>query len=272
MGVCMKFTILTPTYNRAYCLHILYNSLVKQDYKDGFEWLVIDDGSTDNTREMIQSFQQEAKIDIKYHFTPNGGKHRAINVGAKFALGERLFIVDSDDYLLPEALSTAADWFDTIKAGTDFAGVVGLKGYDEKTMIGTTFQGNSLDILYYDRTLHNIYGDKAEIFYTDVLLKHKFPEFEGENFISEACVWTEIANNGLKLRFFNKIIYVANYLDDGLSYKSLELRKKNINGTLYTYKRLFSNKKLPFRLRIRYFLNYLRFYFFKLTKINNPEE
>ena len=98
-------TIFTPVYNRAYIISALYQSLCKQTSM-AFEWLVIDDGSTDNIKTVIQQFIDEAKIDIRFFSQPNGGKHRAINRGVSLARGSLFFIVDSDDYLEPEALET----------------------------------------------------------------------------------------------------------------------------------------------------------------------
>lgn len=96
-------TVFTPTYNRENTLARLYESLKEQTYKD-FEWLIVDDGSTDSTSSLIQKFQEENIIQIRYYYTSNGGKHRAINFGVKKANGELFFIVDSDDYVMPNVL------------------------------------------------------------------------------------------------------------------------------------------------------------------------
>jgi glycosyltransferase involved in cell wall biosynthesis len=96
-------TIFTPTYNRAYSLRRLYDSLCKQTSND-FEWLVVDDGSTDDTENLINSFIADGKVDIRYFKQANGGKHRAINFGVREARGELFFIVDSDDQVTPDAV------------------------------------------------------------------------------------------------------------------------------------------------------------------------
>ena len=96
-------TVFTPTYNRGYIIEKLYNSLVSQNYNE-FEWLIVDDGSTDQTQELISNFITKGFIDIRYFKQENGGKHRAINKGVKLAKGELFFIVDSDDYLSNNAL------------------------------------------------------------------------------------------------------------------------------------------------------------------------
>lgn len=96
-------TVFTPTYNRAYILNNLYQSLCRQSYGD-FEWLIVDDGSTDNTEGLIASWLDESKISLCYIKQPNGGKHRAINRGIQEANGNLFFIVDSDDYLADNAI------------------------------------------------------------------------------------------------------------------------------------------------------------------------
>ena len=98
-------TVFTPTYNRAYCLGNLFNSLCSQTYTD-FEWLIVDDGSTDNTKSLVEGFCCNSNINIRYVYQKNGGKHRAINRGVAEARGELFFIVDSDDTLPGDSLET----------------------------------------------------------------------------------------------------------------------------------------------------------------------
>lgn len=114
----MKLTILTPTYNRGYILNRLYESLLNQTDND-FEWLIVDDGSTDDTLNIVESFKKENKLKIRYIRQENGGKHRALNVGICTIESDWTFIVDSDDYLLPEAVH------EIFRTHQDFA-------YDEK--------------------------------------------------------------------------------------------------------------------------------------------
>lgn len=99
----MIVTILTPSYNRAHTLNRLYESLEKQSKKD-FEWLIVDDGSTDGTRDLVDKIKKDATITIKYIYKNNGGKHTAINEGVKIIETPLTFIVDSDDYLTEDAI------------------------------------------------------------------------------------------------------------------------------------------------------------------------
>lgn len=215
----MRFTIFTPTYNRRHTILKLYHSLQTQTFKN-FEWVVVDDGSLDNTEDLFSEIKQHNNFfDIKYIKTKNGGKHRAINLGLSYANGELFYIVDSDDYLLPDSLAIADKIERSIPDNLkiEFAGICGIKGFDNKTHIGSTFDGEYLDITSLDRPKYNIQGDKAEIFYTDILKKYPFPEFTNENFLTENIVWEKIAFDGYKLRFFNEIIMICEYRSDGLT-------------------------------------------------------
>ena len=215
----MRITVFTPTYNRGYIIENLYKSLKRQTYKD-FEWIVVDDGSTDNTEDLFKIFlQNDSEFSITYVKTENGGKHRAINKGLKIAKGELFFIVDSDDYLTDDALEKIDLVESTLsEVNGKFGGICGAKGFSANQIVGSTYNGDGfLDITMLERPRYKINGDKAEVFYTDVLRKYPFPEFEGEKFLTECVVWDKIANDGYKLRFFNDIIYICDYLPDGLT-------------------------------------------------------
>lgn len=255
-------TVFTPTFNRAYIIHKLYQSLKKQTFQD-FEWLVVDDGSTDNTENLFNDWLIEDNFfKISYFKTKNRGKHRAINFGVEFAKGDKFFIVDSDDYLIDNALNLVNKWFKTIEGKKqEFCGVSGNRGKNLKDIWGTTFEGEMLDCTYLESVKNNITGDKAEIYFTDILRKYKFPEFENEKFIQESAVWFEIANEGLKIRYFNEIIYISEYLGDGLSANSKKNWIENPRGIAYVLRQ--QNKY--------YHVSYLRklaqsFYYYKNVK------
>ena len=255
----IKITVFTPSYNRAYTITKLYRSLLKQSYKN-FEWIVVDDGSTDNTQELIQKFIQERLIKITYYKQKNGGKHRAINKGLDFAKGELFFIVDSDDYLTENALEVVWKGWNDIDNKKEFCGISGLRGFSTSQIVGNSHRDYILDCSILDyRYKYEIRGDKAEVFVTDILKENKFPEIDGENFISESIVWNCLGNKYL-MRWINEIIYICNYLDDGLSSKITPLRIKNIKGTLMLYK-LNLEYDLPFKYKFKNCINYYRFLF-----------
>lgn len=234
----MKITVFTPTYNRGYIIDNLFQSLKRQSYRD-FEWIVIDDGSDDNTEDMFQKYQcMDNGFPIIYKKVTNGGKHRAINKGVNLAQGELFFIVDSDDYLTDTALEQIINVEKSIpiEQKNEFAGVCGSKGCSENGFSNTFIEEKYLDITNLERSKYNIYGEKAEVFYTDILKKYPFPEIENENFITECVVWDKIAFDGYKLRFFNDIIYIFDYLPDGLTKQRTSIFDKNPKGYgLYLY-------------------------------------
>lgn len=236
-------TVLTPTYNRSYTLTRLYESLCAQTYRE-FEWIIVDDGSKDNTSELVASWNN-TKINLTYLKQDNGGKHRALNYGMQFVKGEYVFIVDSDDYLTKDALELVNSWIKQIDNDNSFAGVSGLRGYSVEQKIGSYPVGREyVDGTNLERKKLNLLGDKAEIYRTKLLKQYPFPEFKGEKFISECIVWDKLAEKGYKIRWFNKIIYIGEYLEDGLT-RSSNLAKNNFKGYTEVEKMNIRLKKFP---------------------------
>lgn len=225
-------TVFTPTYNRKDLIDRLYQSLLQQTQKN-FEWLVVDDGSTDDTEKIFEQLLSEQKpFSIRYIKQENGGKHRAINNGIKKASGELFFIVDSDDYLTENAVEKINQWIATLDGSHKWAGIAGLRGLTKNRVLGQRNTSSKfIDAKNSDRRKYNLLGDKAEVYFTDVLKQHPFPEIPGENFISEEIVWNAIARDGYYLRWFNEIIYICDYLDGGLT-KDNSKDKNNPQGRL----------------------------------------
>ncbi|MDM5332846.1 glycosyltransferase family A protein [Ureibacillus composti] len=241
----IQVTVFTPTYNRGYIIEKLYNSLKNQQCKS-FEWVVVDDGSTDDTMALFKEWEKKDHgFPIRYYYKNNGGKHRAINDGVKHANGRLFIIVDSDDYLTEDAIKMILEREVEIRAQGSFAGLGFNKGKDRKNIVGSTFRGKSIDATSIQRINHNITGDKAEVFYTNILRHYQFPEFPNEKFITENVVWYKIANDGYKIRWFNEIIYICEYLDDGLTSNANSLALNNFNGYTYTIKELLKYNLHP---------------------------
>lgn len=253
-----KFSIVTPTYNRGSLLKILYESLQEQTFKD-FEWIIIDDGSVDNTQKVVEGLIRKNEIKIIYKKTNNGGKHRAINYALNIANSELFFIVDSDDYLTKDSLEKILNIEKTIYNKKEFCGIAGLKAtFNGKLLTNKpNFKikdANSIDAFY----KYKLVGDKAEVFYTNVLKRYTFPEFVGENYITESILWNKIASDGYKIRWFNEIIYLAEYREDGLTNKALELSLKNPYGKAYFHNQE-SSFNIPLVWKIKHQANYYRF-------------
>lgn len=217
----MKITVFTPTYNRAYIIGNLYNSLKRQTYRD-FEWLIVDDGSTDNTEEIIAKWQKEGNdFPIRYYKKANGGKCRAINYGVDLAEGLLFFNVDSDDYLTDDALEKVAEWEEKLPKDGKYCGVVGNLGTSETETPNTpwpeSYRDANLLERYEEYSDKPIDGERAWVFYTDIQKKYKYPEFEGENFITPAVTWNRMAHDGYLVRIYDDIIWVYEYQPDGLT-------------------------------------------------------
>lgn len=246
----MNITVCTPTYNRAHLLNKLYTSLKKQNY-NSFQWIIVDDGSTDNTDEIVNEFIKENNINIRFIKKKNGGKHTALNIGIDNAEGELFWIVDSDDYIIDDALKYIWNKWCELKDKKDFAGLSALKGYENKKVIGTTVNEEYIDtdVLTY-RYKYRVLGDKSEVYRTDILKKYKFPEYREEKFLTEAVVWNRIANDGYKIRWFNKVIYICEYLEGGLTNTSDKNIMDSWQGTTLYYKELLSYKQVPLKDKI----------------------
>lgn len=165
-------TIFTPTYNRAHTLPRLYNSLLEQtDYN--FEWLIVDDGSTDNTYQMIETFDTK-KFNIRYIKQKNGGKHIASNVGLKAAKGEIFVVLDSDDWFYPNAVEVFNTKF---KENKDMKALITLDTYENGEVIGEKLPNiekvNWVDLRYKYKVRH----DKCYVFSTNIIRNMTFPQF-----------------------------------------------------------------------------------------------
>jgi glycosyltransferase involved in cell wall biosynthesis len=232
--------------------------LKEQTCKD-FEWLIVDDGSTDNTEETVLSWG-ESCFAIRYIKQPNGGKHRAVNHGVMEAKGELFFIVDSDDILTPNSIERILHHYDAIKDDKSFGGLCGLKAYynGEKVGDGEDFvilDCNSIDF----RFKYKMKGDMSEVIRTDVMREFPFPEFEGERFCSEFILFNRIATK-YKLRYFYEKIYLCEYLEDGLTAAIVKIRMKSPNASTLCYSELF-HYNIPFIQKVKAAINYWRFYF-----------
>ena len=216
-------TVFTPTYNRGYTLGDLYESLMCQTCFD-FEWLIVDDGSTDDTEAMVKGWLDNGRFAVRYEKKENGGKPSAINKGLKLAQCEYFWIIDSDDTVTPNGVETCIKWLESLPKDEKFAGAGGLRGDKNGGIIGTTFSGDYVDATTLERAQHNIGGDKSEVFFTSVIKQFPFPVFEGEKFVPEALIWNRIAKAGYKIRWFNEIVHITEYLDDGMT--------KNVDSNL----------------------------------------
>jgi len=228
-----KITVFTPTYNRAYTLPQLYNSLVRQTNQN-FIWLIIDDGSSDNTKELIEQWKDENKIIIEYLYQENQGMHGAHNTAYKNIDTELNVCIDSDDYMPDNAIEIILSFWKE-KGNKDVAGIVGLDANKNGKIIGTSIPNNikesSLNDLYYK---NNVKGDKKLVLRTEVVKKYPaYPIFEEEKFVPLGYLYNLI-DQDYKLLTLNKVLCVVEYLEDGSSLNILNQYRKNPKGFAFS--------------------------------------
>jgi len=254
-----KVTIFTPTYNRAYLLDRLYRSIQRQTFRD-FEWLIVDDGSKDNTEALVAGFIAEGNsFPIRYCKKENGGKSRAVNYALDLAEGELFFIMDSDDYLTDDALEKIVYWESTIEDKTQYCGVAGNRGTTETETPNVPLPGPYADCSVLEKYTGNtaLLGEHAEAFYTEIFRQFKYPCFDGEIFMTDCIAYDRMAAAGYKTRYFQDIIWIFQYLDDGLTRSASTIYVNNPKGYGLTLYERMKFIKAPLSRR---FMCYYSFY------------
>lgn len=211
------FTVFTPTYNRAHTLSRVYESLVAQTFTD-FEWLIVDDGSTDGTQELVGHWQIDTAFPIRYLRQENQGKHAATNVGVAEARGELFLTIDSDDAFVPHALERYHHHWTAIPAAERdrFSAVTALVADEHGRLIGTRFPRDPTDASALEiRYRYKVKADKAGFQRTSVLRDTPFPEIAGyRGLVPESLVWNAIARR-YQERYVNEVLKIAWRHDPG---------------------------------------------------------
>ncbi len=209
MDYTYQFTVFTPTYNRGHTLHRVYESLAAQTFRD-FEWLIVDDGSADDTCRCVSHWIEQADFPIRYLWQRNSGKHVAFNRAVREAKGRFFVPADSDDRFVPTALERFLFHWNTIPESRrrEFTGVACLCMTERGDVIGDQFpfdptDSDSLEISY----KYKVRGEKWGFHRTDVLRQFPFPEIPGVGFVPEGIVWNQIARK-YKIRFINEALRI----------------------------------------------------------------
>ena len=253
-----RLTILTPTYNRGRELRILAESLNEQIIK-GFQWLVIDDGSTDDTKNFINSVVSDGFI-IEYHYKENGGKHTALNYSHQYISGRFICIVDSDDMLTKDAVENIYQQLDLYEDDQSIGCISFQKALSDKVPLVHRVPDNPV---ISDHISFRLNGDRPgdcfEVVRTNVFKQYPFPVFPGEKFMSEGYLWTSIA---LKYNtvYMNKVIYICDYMNGGLTRSGRSMRMKNPRGGMVNCNTLLSaslKRGINFKLVIKEILLYI---------------
>jgi len=258
MNYAPFLSIVTPTYNRANLLSTCFESLKQQTDFD-FEWIIVDDGSTDHTAEIISGFQTEL-FPIVYVYKENGGKHTALNASFDHIRGEYVLILDSDDYLSADAVATVQAEWKNWKEEYEIAILTFLKGSAKNNPNCTAPVANTpVDILRYKRNIIHS-SDCCEVIRADILKRFPFPVFEGERFLSECALWNRVAKE-YKCVYVNQVIYICEYLEGGLTKSGRSLRIRNPKGGMYICN-LRMGRNNYFLQRVKYSLLYCCYGFF----------
>lgn len=231
-----KLTHFTPTYNREKLLHKLYESLLNQTNKN-FVWMIVDDGSVDNTKEIVEKWKKEKKINIEYFYKENGGKNSAMELAFEKCQTEYVCIVDSDDFLSNDATEVIYKYMPMCDKST--AGMVCRRAhYDLKPF--NECWGKEAEVLYFREIVekYNYTQDTCLIFKTDIVKNYHFPKIEGERFVTESVFYNQFLHD-YKLLAFPECVYLAEYQEVGYTSQGINLFFKNPKGYLFALKQNF---------------------------------
>lgn len=221
-------TVFTPAYNRAHTLPRTYQSLCRQTCKD-FEWLIVDDGSSDNTRELIEGWIKENYIPIRYIYQENQGMHGAHNTAYRNITTELNTCIDSDDYMPDDAVEKIISFWKE-KGSDNYAGIIGLDADIEGKLIGTSFPQNMVSTTLGDFYARGGRGDKKLVYRTDVIKKYpEYPIFEGEKYVSLGYKY-QLIDQDYELLALNIVLVNVEYQQDGSSMNMFRQYIRNPKG------------------------------------------
>jgi glycosyltransferase involved in cell wall biosynthesis len=229
------FTVFTPVYNRADTIHRVYESLSAQTFRD-FQWLVVDDGSLDDSAARVEEFAARADFPVRLIRKENGGKHTAINAGVREAEGELFLVLDSDDECVPQALERLHYHWQSIPAERrgGYSAVTALCRYPDGSIEGSLFPEDVFDSTTFEmHGRRGISGEKWGFQRTDVMREFPFPEFPGEKYVPEGLIWNRIGRRYLT-RYVNEALRIYRPQDDGITASIVRILAKSCrSSTLY---------------------------------------
>jgi glycosyltransferase involved in cell wall biosynthesis len=275
-----KFTVFTPTYNRAGTLYRVYNSLLNQSYKN-FVWLIIDDGSTDNTRDIVQGWLDESKLKIDYHYKKNGGKHTAMRMAYDLAATKYFLAIDSDDELTPDALEVFNEEWVNLEQnpfGDQFAEVSALTHFNDGKLFGNYIfpaTNKYIDSNWHEMVLKNRNNNEHIVCWNLDKLKEcvkipdKFWLSDKVSFFNEATLWARIGKK-YKTRYLNKGLRLY-YFDGGDSLLRITDKVKGHYNNLAGQKYFLDENLEYFLWNPRFFFNLiLKFIISGIAVKNTP--
>ncbi|MEE0727549.1 glycosyltransferase family A protein [Clostridium saudiense] len=248
-------TVFTPTFNRAYTLHKCYESLRRQTSKD-FVWLIIDDGSSDNTKELVESWINEKEVDIRYHYQNNKGMHGAHNTAYELIDTQINTCIDSDDYMTDDAVEKIVEFWKSNR-NRGLAGFVALDAYENGEIIGTKLPSDISETTYFDiyNTL-SVKGDKKFIYRSDLTKLYPYPIFEGEKYVSLAYKYAKL-DDDYKLGIMNEVVCIVEYMEDGSSLNMFKQYRRNPRGFAFIRIENMKNPRISSKNKFKECIHYV---------------
>lgn len=247
--------ILTPSYNREELLEEAYQSLEKQTNKS-FVWYIVDDGSVESQQQAVENIAKRATFKVVYNRKDNGGKHTAVNYGMQKITEPLTIILDNDDKLRSDAVDTILKDYQLIKDNPEICGLGYLKTDKNGQVVGVEYTADGVvDTFINQRYNKKTFGDKCEVFKTEILKNYPFPEIKGERFLSETIVWCQMSGK-YKMVFFNDGIYICEYRQGGLSDGVKKTLFNNPKGATLVYNSL-TTKDFNLGVRVKNVLLYI---------------
>lgn len=241
----MKITVFTPAYNRAKTLPALYESLKRQT-DQRFDWLIIDDGSTDETPQLIESYKQEGALDITYIRRENWGLCKTLNQGVELCKGDIFFRLDSDDYAADNAIERIYHHWHYVEEDEKICGLVFLKIQTNGEHTGYHPFVDPIRTNFFEyRSKYKGVGDRAEVVRADVMKKYLIPLYGDEKFCPEGLMWNRIAKD-YDAVYITEDIYICEYMEGGLTKSVRKNLQRNAKGTTHYFSEIFQHEATPF--------------------------
>ena len=258
-------TVFTPAYNRAYTIHKTYESLKRQTNKN-FKWLIIDDGSTDNTKELIEKWLQEKNdFEIIYIYQENQGMHGAHNTAYENIDTELNVCIDSDDYMPDDAIEKILSFWN-VNRNDKLAGIIALDAYESGEVIGSKFpDGLKETTLFEVNEKYKIPGDKKLIYRSELTTQYPYPIFEGEKYVSLAYKYAKL-DSKYKLALMNEVVCNVEYMEDGSSLNMLKQYRRNPKGFAFIRIDNMKNPKASFKFKFKECIHYVSSSFISKNK------
>ena len=252
----MKLSILTATYNRAKYLTRLYQSIVNNKEKSNLEveWILIDDGSTDKTKQSIKKFNSEQKVNIKYIYQENSGKMSAINRGINEVTGELIVDCDSDDFFSKNAFKIIEDNAIKLLNDKEIYALCFLKQTEDGNISGNKFKQNYMKTTMFDLYFKDdIQGEKILVFNSEIRKRYKHELEKNEKFITEARMYHKM-DEKYKILCINEVIEIGSYIQDGYTKNINKTFKESPNGYYMYFKEILQKDLKGVKLRKRIYI------------------